>query len=409
MHALDPADDVTSACVVLGGSTHSTLSAVRSIARLGLPTYAGVLQRQAVKTLAASRSCIAVRRISGSSPESVTSELLKFAIDEFPTATRVLVISTSDRLIDHLDSGRELLDPRFDLVTPPGELCGALLDKVESMKLAEAAGLQVPPWTSVTAVEDLGSLPELLFPVCVRPTSWSTTGTSSFKIAVCATPTELEDCLRSALEGGGAFIVQEYVGDADGLDVGMIWVSQDGSQKATWTGVKRRSSSAKGGVLAWGETVSLPDVESALDDFVSTTKYRGVGGIEFLRSGSDLWFIEFNPRLEAFHRLAALSGLDGPALLATEWLYGNGPDEGRSDESSRSAALWVGSAWLQRITGDPKGILIFLTDGLRFLNHRKRTYSIWSRTDPMPGIVTAIEWVLRPLKSLAGRGIRSRR
>lgn len=403
MPSYAPTVEADRACLVLGGSTHSTLSAVRSLARLGLPTYAGVLQKQAVRILGSSRSCRSARRITASGPDALADELLSFAREEFPFASKVLVISTSERIIDHLNAVRDRIDPRFELAIPPAEVCGALLDKFESMRLAEAAGLQVPTWACVKSREDLASLPQFNFPVCVRPTSWSTTGTSSFKILICATPDELESVLSTAIEGGGEFIAQDYVGDADDLDVGMIWVPTDGSEASVWTGVKRRSSSPEGGVLAWGEAAVLPDVESAIRSFATTARYRGVGGIEFLRSGRDLWFIEFNPRLEAFHRLAAISGLDAPALIAGEWLGGTAASPARPTTGRQSAAFWVGEAWRERIAMDRKGLGLMLSEAVRFLAHRRRAFSIWSYCDPMPALVVAFDRLLSPAKTVGRR------
>ncbi|WP_421121332.1 hypothetical protein ACE2AJ_08315 [Aquihabitans daechungensis] len=396
MPPADPAPESDRACLVLGGATHSTLAAIRSIARLGIPTYAGTLDRRSVPVFGASRACAGVRRLEAVGPEGLAAELLAFAEASFPTATQVLVISTSERAIDHLDAGRDLLDPRFELAIPPVGCCRALLDKAESLALAEQAGLQVPPWACVRTPQDVEALPELRFPVCVRPTAWDTVGARFFKIEVCATAPALRACLDGAVAGGGTFIVQEYVGDADDLDVGMVWVSTDGADVRTWTGRKRRSSSPQGGVLAWGETVDLPDVDAAVRAFAATVGYRSIGGIELLRSGDDLWFIEFNPRLEAFQRLGAISGFDAPALAAAEWLGRPLPPDRRSG----SAAMWVGAAWSERLGHDRRGPGLFVADGLRFLSHRRHACSLWSARDPGPAFAS--------VRGRASRGVRTR-
>ncbi|WP_426574271.1 hypothetical protein [Aquihabitans sp. McL0605] len=380
-----PGTTADRACLVLGGATHSTLGAVRSIARLGIPTFVATIDRRAVPVFAASRACAGVRRVAAGNPGELAGELLDFARAELPWAAHVLVISTSERVIDHLDAGRDRLDPRFELAIPPAAVCRALLDKAQSLPLAEQAGLQVPPWACVASVADIEALPRFGFPVCVRPTAWDTVGAHFFKIAICETPEALRSCLLAAVADGGTFIVQEYKGDADGLDVGMVWVAPDGSDVRTWTGRKRRSSSPEGGVLAWGEARALPDVEAGVRAFAASIGYRGIGGIEFLRSGDDLWFIEFNPRLEAFHRLGAISGFDAPALLAGAWI---GREPGPPERSSR-AAMWVGEAWSQRATHDRRGPALLVGDGARFLSHRRRVCSLWSFRDPGPALASA--------------------
>ena len=389
------------ACLVLGGATHSTLAAVRSIARTGVPTYAGTLDRRSVAVFASSRSCAGARRILGTDPESLAAELVAFADEAFAAATDVLVITTSERLMDHLDGARAILDPRFTVAIPSPELCGALLDKARSLALAEEAGLQVPRWTAVASPADIDQMPSWRYPVCVRPTAWSTTGSTSFKIEVCADEAALRACLDAAVGGGGAFIVQEYVGDADGLDVGMIWVAPDGGERRTWTGRKRRSSAASGGVLAWGETVALPDVDAGIRAFAEATGFTGIGGIEFLRVGRDLWFIEFNPRLEAFHRLGAISGFDAPALAARAWAGQPLPPDAPLPSS---AAMWVGGAWVDRLARDPLGLVHWVADGVRFAAHRRRTWSVWELGDPRPALVLIRIRIRRRLeKVLAAR------
>jgi predicted ATP-grasp superfamily ATP-dependent carboligase len=384
------------ACVVIGGATHSTLAAVRSIAQQGVPTFAATLDRRSVPIFRASRASAGVRRIEAASPEGISAELLAFAEEAFPTATSVLVLSTSERAIDHLDAARDRLDPRFELAIPPAGCCRALLDKAESLALAEQAGLSVPPWACVRTLADVDALPDLRLPVCVRPTAWDTVGSRFFKIEIFTTAPALRTGLEEAVAGGGTFIVQEYVGDADDLDVGMAWASGDGTEVRTWTGRKRRSSSPEGGVLAWGETADLPDVDAAIRAFVATAGYRGIGGIELLRSGDDLWFIEFNPRLEAFHRLGAISGFDAPALAVGEWSGRPLPPDRRVG----SAAMWVGAAWSERVTHDRRGLGLFVADGLRFLAHRRRACSLWSFRDPAPAFAS--------VRGRASRGTRKR-
>jgi predicted ATP-grasp superfamily ATP-dependent carboligase len=387
------------ACLVLGGATHSTLAAVRSIARLGVPVYVGTLDRRSLPVFGASRACAGVRRIEAASPDGIAAELRAFADASFPSAETVLVLSTSERAIDHLDGARDLLDGRFELAIPPAERCRPLLDKAASLALAEQAGLQVPPWACVRTADDVDALPDLRFPVCVRPTAWDTVGSRFFKIETFSSAATLRAGLLQAVAGGGTFIVQEYVGDADDLEVGMVWVSTDGTEARTWTGRKRRSSSPEGGVLAWGEAVDLPDVDADILASASTLAYSSIGGIELLRAGDDLWFIEFNPRLEAFHRLGAISGFDAPALVAGEWL-------GRSPAPQvrpRRAAMWVGAAWSERIAHDGRGIGLFVVDALRFVTHRRRACSLWSWRDPGPALASLRGRASRALRSPLGR------
>ena len=104
------------------------------------------------------------------------------------------------------------------------------------------------------------------------------------------------------------------------VELALVWRSRDGATTAVCTGRKRRQASPDGGVMVWGEAAELPDVRDAALRFLDVSGFRGVGGIELIRAGGRLWFIEFNPRLEAIHFLAARAGVDLVALDYREQL-----------------------------------------------------------------------------------------
>lgn len=377
-------------CIVVGGSIHSTLHVARTIATDGIPVWVASRQRALLAVAAASRSCEGVVCLAAADPDNLARELNALVDLASPDAESVLVVTNSDRMLDLLDRGRDQFDDRVTLAIPPRGTVSALLDKSSSLRLAERAGLEVPRWTAVGDLAEIQSLPAFDYPVCVRPTSWEATGTEHFKIAVCHDVTHLSNILRRGIEGGGRYIVQEYVGHADDLEVGMVWVPPHNTEVASWTGRKARSSSVRGGVLAYGESVVLPDVDYAVRRFAEVSDFEGVGGIEMLRSGGHLWFIEFNPRLEAFHKLASLGGFDGAGLIVREWL--GRPTDSDMVAEPLPAALLVWGAWWDRLKEDPRCVGALLHDLRRLLLHRRRAFAIWSIRDPMPLFVSCRVW-----------------
>ena len=308
---------------------------------------------------------------------------LTWAREMAPTS-QIVVFPFSDRMADTMHSARGLLKDPFRPVLAPEFALDRLLNKALSLSCAEDAGLSVPQWVEVRSLQDLGMVRSLPPPLIVKPSSWATAGGHPFKLSVHDDSAEAIEFCRTALLSGAHLIVQQFLSvPADQVEFGIVWASADGSVVDVCTGRKRRQSSDDGGVMAWGETEELTDLRALAIEFVKKSGFTGPGGIEFIRDSEGLRFIEFNPRLEAIHFLAAAAGLDTVALAYLD--IGGGILPGARSVQFPAAA-WIGSAWLSRLRANPASIFRFASDRIKFALHPRATRAVLCWQDPWPSL-----------------------
>lgn len=390
------------ACVILAEEVWgSALHAMRSLGRAGVPVYVATAGHGA-EIYGRSRYCAAAADFDRGDPERLSSALLEWVRRLQPGPEPIPIIPLSDRLVDYLDFARESLPAHLRLGIPPSDIVHALLSKEHSLVVADRAGLDIPRWVLVGSSGDVETTDTLRLPVAVRPTRWSTIGDIYFKIEVFRERTALREAVARMLARGAELIVQEYVEAADdAVEFGILWRSRDRSVTAVCTGRKRRQASASGGVMIWGETADLPDVREAAARFLDESGFTGLGGIEFIRSQGRLWFIEFNPRLEAIHFLAAKAGLDTVLMAYRELAFDELPP---AVPAQKPAAAWVGSACLGRLMANPSYWSVFPRDCVRFRLSPGRVRAVWTWGDPGPGLAVAARLLRRGLRAITRLG-----
>jgi predicted ATP-grasp superfamily ATP-dependent carboligase len=331
-----------------------------------------------------SRYCSDAAEFSTSDPRNFCEEVRCWFEPLAGGEGPVLVVPTSDRLVDVLHRERHAFGERFILSIPEPDVVSPLLVKPDAFKLACEAGLAVPAWQRVTSRADLDECNSLRLPVVIRPVDWGSTGVEYFKIILVHEEAELVSTLERLVDSGADLVVQEYVGGPESVvEFAIVWRSIDTASTAVCTGEKRRQTSDEGGVMVWGETVASPEVRAATTRFLDRSGFTGLGGAEFIRTGDQRWFIEFNPRLEAIHFIATAAGLDTAWYLYCDRMYGSAPADIPVQES---ATAWIGSAWFQRLRGRPASLPEALLDRLRFAAKPNRVRAVWSWSDPGPSI-----------------------
>lgn len=388
-------------CLVLAEEAWgSALQAARSLGGSGVPVYIATAGKGA-GIYGRSRFCAAAADFEPREAAHFCAEVRDWMERLCPGDHPIVVLPLSDRLVEFLHQARELFPARYRLSIPAPAVTEALLTKAESFRIAERAGLDVPPWRLVATPEEVPVVEGLQLPVAVRPTSWAAAGTRYFKIAVCRHPEALRGELQGYLAQGAELVVQEYVSASEAdVELAIVWRSADGSRTAICTGRKRRQSGPEGGVMVWGETTPLPDVRDAAIRFLDESGFTGLGGIEFIRSGSRPWFIEFNPRLEAIHFLAASAGVDTVRMAYEDLGLGRVPG---AEVEQGHATAWIGSAWLQRMASDRSYRRMGLGELWSFRKAAGRVWAVWSPDDPRPWFALAARIGGRAVRSLLRR------
>ncbi|MCB1257959.1 MAG: ATP-grasp domain-containing protein [Microthrixaceae bacterium] len=388
-------------CVLLAEEVWgSTLHAIRSLGRTGVPVFV-ITAGQGSTIYRWSRFCVAAQDITTSDPVAFMDRTRAWLDQETSPDAEVVVIPLSDRLVEYLHKTRGSTPERWKVSIPTPSVTETLLDKALSLQVAERAGLEVPPWMEVRSVDDIATTSDLVLPVVVRPTRWSSTGEDYFKVKLCHTEDQLQSVMTDAIGTGAELIVQSYINAPDeAVEFAISWRSNDRSTTASCTGRKRRQSGLEGGVMAWGETVDLPDVATGAVQFLDESGFTGLGGIEFIRSDGHLWFIEFNPRLEAIHFLATAAGVDTVLMEYNNRARGSVPPV---IPVQSPAAGWVGSAWLNRLNHRPGDWRVALTDRRAFARAQRRIKAVMDPRDPLPAAMVLARLVSRGLRRVSNR------
>jgi predicted ATP-grasp superfamily ATP-dependent carboligase len=224
---------------------------------------------------------------------------------------------------------RERLGRRFRFVIPEASLVEALIDKQRFQQLAERLGLPVPasqmltpatPPSSRTA--DIG-FPALVKPVARQLASWQPLAGHAKAVQVDSLE-QLNEVWAGASRLETSVLVQRLVpGDETRIESYHVYVDDGGQIVAEFTGRKVRTYPVRFGQSTALELTAEEDVRRLGGELVRRMALRGVAKLDFKRDDDGrLHLLEVNPRFNLWHHLAAVAGLNLPALVYAD-LTGN--------------------------------------------------------------------------------------
>ena len=278
---------------------------------------------------------------------------------------------------------------------PSAPVAQPLIDKASSFKFAAAAGLDVPAWHVLGSDAECEGLGGIEFPAIVRPARWDSAGRLRAKVEVVGRSRELETLSRQVLTNEAKLIVQTYINTTDRVNRFVLVYRAASGDTRTVAGRKCLEDSEDGGIMVWGVTEAHARSEQLAIDFVDHIDFEGFGGIEFLEAEDRLWFVEFNPRLEAIHFLSRAGGADifGGLLAPSDQLA----------PVVDGAAIWLGLPAVARLARNPSSLLLLIRAWVRYRKCRPRLAGVWDVADPLPAIVACWSLIKLLLVRALGR------
>ena len=332
-----------------------------------------------------------------------------------------ILFPTRDDDVLFLDRFRVELSRRFVLVLPEETALTACLNKWETYRCAEAAGVAVPRCWSVTSSEDLHRiLPELTFPCVLKPISahhwrkgnnWKTVGNRK-AIGIFTAEDLLAEYETIARADSRALLQELIPGGDDCLWIAACYLNRHSNLIAGFTIQKLLQVPEGFGTGCILQTVDRPDLLATATALLQKIQFTGIAEVEFkwdAHSGQ-YKLIEINPRPWDQHRLGKACGVDLIHIAYCDLLGITLPDIGKQR---------IGQKWIAEDVFSLR-LLQFLwrRDGrfwsLLKMARGQRICAVWSIRDPLPLIAfigtrlgpELVRHFYRHLRSLLARFIK---
>lgn len=301
----------THSLVLLGGMENS-LSLTRSMGRLGVKVFV-----IAPSNCAAHHSKYCVR--SWCIPDGVSEEAYYkdffFSQDSEIPFKDSIVLACSDRAIAFLAQNEKALSKRFILDITPPELHQKLLDKQETLRLADMVGVDFPKHWEINQLADIEDIEsEIQFPVLIKPIhSHKFQAKFKAKLFLVETFPDLLSKAKQTFDAGLAFMLCEHIPGPDTLlSSYYTYMDEDGKEWLSFTKRIIRRSPKNFGRGSCHVTEWLPETAKVGQQFFKGIGFKGLGNIEFKRDPRDnrLKIIECNARFTAAQEQVFQSGVD---------------------------------------------------------------------------------------------------
>lgn len=383
----------TSVPVLLLGGKENSLSVTRHLGKLGIPVrVSGPKNCWGLY----SRHCTEAIHI----PEGLRAPdfWTKLLLGNDGRLNGHILWALSDDAIEFVNANRDRLKPRYKLDDSNPDLQRAFLDKIRTLELAAAAGVDGPKYWRVETEEQLaGMMAQATFPVMVKGIE-SHKFTRVFKrklFIIDESRDELASRIRDCWDlGVGVFVVEMIPGPDSLLSSYYTFRKADGGRLFDFTKSVIRRWPVNRGNACYHRTGWYPETAEAGIRFFDSAGLRGLGNIEFKRDPRDgkLKIIEVNARFTAAQELVRRAGV--PIDLVIYCHLTNQPIP-EAKQSAKEFRLWYPLRdFLAYLELRKRGELSFFA-WLKSVATTRHVSPLFSLSDPLPVLGAALALVHR--------------
>ena len=386
--------------LLLGDEPRVVASIARPLARRGTPVH---VAHEAGAPAVRSRSLRSEHWLPDLPPSD--ARLADAVIDVARTTACDVLIPCNDSTLGFVAAQEARLRAALRVEAPSAEVIRRVLDKDETLRIAEQCGIAVPRSYPLRDRETLARLaPEIHYPVVVKPTRKSTE--AAFKVRYYADHAALDAEFARDPRFGEHHLVQELC-PGDGVGIGVLVRRGRPVAMVQHRRLKEHPWSGGVSVTATTEPVDRELAELSLR-LLRALEWDGVAMVEWKhdRGSGSAVLMEVNGRFWGSHALAVAAGLDLPGLLVDHVEPPATPYEARPGVVFH----WLAGD-LQRVVqlarsgenGLPRpGVLAAAASAMADLVRRGDS-SLWSASDPRPAVVE----LLRVSRRLVADGVKS--
>ena len=234
------------------------------------------------------------------------------------------LLPSNDGSLAALAQYQEQLSSTYRVIAPAGEIAPYFLDKERMLDVARAIGVDVP-FCYGPAVEATAALPELRFPVVVKPVvGYRFLSRFGCKLFVAHDRRELGACLTRLADAGLPGHVFDFIPGADRqIYAYCTYMDASGEPQAGLTVRKLRQGPPFFGVARVAEIAEdQPGLREATIEFLRRVGFRGIAVAEFKLDPRDgrFRFLEVNGRSVIYNALLRQAGLDLGGLAWSDYV-----------------------------------------------------------------------------------------
>lgn len=375
---------MTVPAIVFGGG-YNAVSIVRQLGRRGVPVH--TLNKPSASVHASRYARRLTLPDSDPYPQAAAAFLLGPASDRLRGA---VLLTASDEALEILIAQHAELSEKFVLDICNVEAQAAMLNKLETYRLAGHAGIPLPRYWTVSSTADLdGIRDELVFPLLVKP-RLSHLFQEKFraKFLLARDTVELDDALQVVEQAGVDVLLMEQIPGPDSrLCSYYTYLDEQGTPLFDFTKRIIRRYPAGMGLACYHVTDQVDGVKDLALRLFREAGLIGVANAEFKLDERDgqLKLMECNARFTAADCLLASSGID---LAWFVYCRLTGQPTEALDTFRTGVHLWDPirdfTAFLERRRTGEMSLPAWLADVCR-----RHTFPLFSWTDPRPSLVSA--------------------
>jgi len=370
--------------ILLGGRENS-VAVTRNLGRLGVPIY--ISGRQGCRALDSRYCSRALPVPPGRSAHEFWANLL-LSGDTSDLAGSVL-IGTCDESLEFLEAHRDELCGLYLVEDFVPELRRAMLDKLETLRLAREVGVPTPNFWPIEEDGDVLKIAdEVCFPVMVKPlNSYPFMEEFGRKLFIVHDSFEevVEKVALCRSRGHEVMVVEMIPGPDDLLSSYYTYRTPSGERLYDYTkSVIRRWPVNRGGAC-FHQSEWLPETAEMGRKLFDGIGWQGIGNVEFKRDPRDgqLKIIEVNARFTAAHRLITEAGAPIDLIV---YCHITGQPLPSFNSYSQTLRLWDPLRdFLAYRELSKRGELNF-TGWIKSILSRKFSFPFLSINDPLPGV-----------------------
>jgi len=329
---------------------------------------------------------------------------------------RPVLFYSSDPELFFIWKYKEILSTHYRFLLPPEDLLENLFDKTSFSQFAIANQLPIPSTLILEGPRQLGAvLSSVKYPCIVKPAYsydwvWDTPEQKKFfgwykqALRRIETESQLREFCSMLPERDHRILIQSYVAGSDDLIVSFHGYFDDHSNcLGSFMGGKIRTYPPETGGSVFVKTIRNEDLRKHSIEYLGRIGFRGIVKVDYKWDASegDFKILEINPRYNLWEVPGAYAGVNLEAIAFNHQAGGETRPDPLPEYTAELRFLFFKLDFRSYFAGYRKTGAWTFGSYLRSLEHTTH-FRIFNPADPLPSLVSAVRFVWRVCRRLAG-------